>query len=113
MSGNGNIRALRIEMCLGSFGACVWIKGTMAELVHVDRFADRHCAKTAHSRDHHGRSARLALKLKGTRAVVNLCRFTAQVDPPAFECRVLGDANLAGKECGRNGVNAPACVVSQ
>ena len=66
MSGNGNIRALRIEMCLGSFGACVWIKGTMAELVHVDRFADRHCAKTAHSRDHHGHSARPVPKLKGT-----------------------------------------------
>ena len=63
---SGGIRALRIEMRLGSFGACVWIKGTMAKLLHVYRFADQHCAKTAHSHDHHGHSARLALKLKGT-----------------------------------------------
>jgi hypothetical protein len=53
-------------MRLGSFGACVWIKGTMAKLLHVHRFADQHCAKTAHSHDLHGHSARLAPKLKGT-----------------------------------------------
>jgi hypothetical protein len=57
-------------MRLGSFGACVWIKGTMAELGHVYGFADQHCAKTAHSRDHHGHSGRLASKLKGTRTEV-------------------------------------------
>jgi hypothetical protein len=60
---SGGIRALRIEMRLGSFGACVWIKGTMAKLLHVYRFADQHCAKTAYSHNHHGHSARLAPKL--------------------------------------------------
>jgi hypothetical protein len=55
-------------MRLGSIGACVWIKGTVAELGHVYRFADQHCAKTAHSRDRHSHSARLAPKLKGAQS---------------------------------------------
>jgi hypothetical protein len=70
---SGGIRALRIEMRLGSFGACVCITGTMAKQLHVYRFADQHCAKTAHSHDLHGHSARLAPKLKGTPRIRLVC----------------------------------------